>query len=99
MKQKRPGRGATKPDSEAAAGAPFLQLDYLYVPSSDVAKDLVWTGRMVSGEEAVALNVAQQSLVEVMVRIDEARQHDGVRRMAQLACDELAQWLRELLHR
>jgi hypothetical protein len=57
MKRKRPSGPATPgPDSNKANGRPpFIQLDYLYVPSSDVAKDLEYFTTVLGGEPAFAV--------------------------------------------
>src|SRR5260221_13231461 len=56
-KRAMPRRSPEKPPSHADAGAPpFLQLDYLYVPSADVAKDLKYFTGVLGGEVGFAVD-------------------------------------------
>jgi hypothetical protein len=73
VKRKRPGGRATKPDPKATGGPPFLQLDYLYVPSSDVAKDLAYFAEVLGGE--VAFAVEGMGARVAMVRLSEGPPH------------------------
>jgi hypothetical protein len=57
VKRKRSDGPATRgPDSKPAGDRlPFVQLDYLYVPSADVAKDLEYFTGVLGGELAFAV--------------------------------------------
>jgi len=57
VKRKRPGTAVSPtPDSNKSVGRPpFIQLDYLYVPSSDVATDLKYFTEVLGGEVAFAV--------------------------------------------
>jgi len=57
VKRKRPGTAVSPtPDSNKSVGRPpFIQLDYLYVPSADVAKDLETFTGVLGGEVAFAV--------------------------------------------
>jgi hypothetical protein len=73
VKAKPPDGRATKPVSKRAAGPPFMQLDYLYVPSSDVAKDLAYFTGALGGELAFA--VEGMGARVAMVRLSEGPPH------------------------
>ena len=50
-----PRRSPDKPPANEDAGAPpFIQLDYLYVPSADVSKDLKYFTGVLGGEVGFA---------------------------------------------
>ena len=106
MKRKRPDRPATPaPDSKKARdGAPFIQLDYLYVPSSDVAKDLEYFTGVLGGELAFA--VEGMGARVAMVRLTQGPPHilltdhlDGDRPVLIYRVDKLDSALAELTAR
>jgi hypothetical protein len=57
VKRKRRNRPATPEvgSNKAAGPPPFIQLDYLYVPSADVARDLEYFTGVLGGEPAFAI--------------------------------------------
>jgi hypothetical protein len=70
VKQKRPGKpAAAEPDSRP----PFIQLDYLYVPSTDVAKDLKYFAGVLGGE--IGFAVEGMGARVAMVRLTEGPPH------------------------
>lgn len=73
MKSKRPGGQAKEPPSTGAGSPPFAQLDYLYVPSSDVAKDLKYFAGVLGGE--VAFAVEGMGARVAMVRLSQGPPH------------------------
>jgi hypothetical protein len=50
-----PRRSPVEPTQKQAHPLPFIQLDYLYVPSSDVAVDLEYFTRVIGAEVAFAI--------------------------------------------
>ena len=56
MKLAMPRRTPDEPNSQKVSGQPpFIQLDYLYVPSADVAKDLEYFTEVLGAELAFAV--------------------------------------------
>jgi hypothetical protein len=50
-----PRRSPVEPGQKKANPLPFIQLDYLYVPSADVAVDLEYFTRIIGAEVAFAI--------------------------------------------
>jgi hypothetical protein len=73
MKRKPPGGQAKEPGSKGAGSPPFVQLDYLYVPSSDVARDLKYFAGILGGE--VAFAVEGMGARVAMVRLSQGPPH------------------------
>jgi hypothetical protein len=69
-----PRRSPDKPPAnEDTGGPPFLQLDYLYVPSADVAKDLKYFTGVLGGE--VGFAVEGMGARVAMVRLTKGPPH------------------------
>jgi hypothetical protein len=67
-------RRADKPHSQRVDGSPpFIQLEYLYVPSADVAKDLEYFARVLGGE--VGFAVEGMGARVAMVRLTQGPPH------------------------
>jgi hypothetical protein len=73
MKQERAGGQAKGAGSKGAGSPPFVQLDYLYIPSSDVAKDLEYFAGVLGGE--VAFAVEGMGARVAMVRLSQGPPH------------------------
>jgi hypothetical protein len=69
-----PRRSPDQPRPEDAGGAPpFIQLDYLYVPSGDVAKDLKYFAGVLGGE--IGFAVEGMGARVAMVRLTKGPPH------------------------
>ena len=74
MKLAMPRRSPDKPTSDRVDGPPpFIQLDYLYVPSSDVQKDLTYFTAVLGAELAFA--VEGMGARVAMLRLTEGPPH------------------------
>jgi hypothetical protein len=74
VKRKRPRRPAAEPDSKNGRDLPpFIQLDYLYVPSTDVAKDLKYFAGVLGGE--IGFAVEGMGARVAMVRLTQGPPH------------------------
>lgn len=74
MKLAMPRKSPDKPHSQKVDGSPpFIQLDYLYVPSADVAKDLGYFTRVLGGE--VGFAVEGMGARVAMVRLTQGPPH------------------------
>jgi hypothetical protein len=69
-----PRKSPAKPDPRRVAGSPpFIQLDYLYVPSADVATDLEYFTGVLGGE--VGFAVEGMGARVAMVRLTQGPPH------------------------